>query len=75
MLRAVAIMLAIYAVFSLWSAVAYQTALPLVGGSLAAIAAVGTWQRRTWARYVVFAVSFLFTLSWLWLTIGVAVNG
>lgn len=75
MLRIVAIILIFYAAFSLWSAVAYHTALPLVGGALAAIAAVGVWLRRGWARYTVFAVSSLFVLSWLWVTVSVALRG
>jgi hypothetical protein len=75
MLKTVSIILLGYAAFSLWTAVAYHTALPLGGGLLALIAAVGVWRRRGWGRYFVFAVSSLLVVSWLWLTLSVAFRG
>ena len=65
MAKVVAIIFGVYAAYSIWVALGLGSYIPMVGGSLSAIAAIGLWLHKRWSQYIVYVVSALVVAQWL----------
>jgi len=67
MIKAIALLLALYGTYSLYAVFSGQGYLSIIGAVLALAAAVGLWLHMHWSQYVVYVLSASFVAEWLWL--------
>jgi hypothetical protein len=57
-------LLAVYAVYSLWMAIVWHSALNGIAGVLAIVACVGAAMLKPWSRYIVYLVAASAIATW-----------
>ena len=67
MLKALAILFALFGMYSLYVVVSGHGYLYAVGTVVTLAAAFGLWFRKPWSQYVVYFFSAAYVIQWLWL--------
>ena len=75
MIKFIAVILAVFGVYTLVSAYQSSNWVPVSGGVLCLITTTTLWLKKPWSKYLVYFIGTVFTGEWLWVIWSVYEQG